>query len=586
MSQPKPFYVGLCMAGAVSAGAYTAGVIDYLIEALDEWEKNRGKEGIPAHRVVIPVIGGASAGGMTGIIAASALNNPITPVRNIDPTDFYKSHPDNKFWHSWVDMIDNDMFPHLLDTGDIKDAHILSLFNSSFIDKIAGRALSVNPDNWIERPYIERELKVFTTLTSLRGLSYDIAFRGVGEEPDKYCVTQHNDYVTLRLNTQQYRGDGWIPLDFRSGLSTDLARNAAMATGAFPVGLRSRKVVRPKQMLNENPWLSNITAINPVTVDPYETLNVDGGMINNEPFEKVRQVLVDLTGQGPAQYNSYNHFNSTVLMIDPFPSAPPTYNDSDKLSHVVGSTLSSLINQVRVKPEHLQDAMDSDLAGQFLLTPVRNVPRIDGSGSDRQIGARAIACGAFEGFSGFFHKEFRIHDYFLGRANCEKFLRDHFTVPVGSNNLVAQGYSNLSDEQKKRFYSQGSQEPAYPIIPVLEPRKADKYMPTFSSGTDWPIRIEKDIDRFKGETQDRVYSLIMNLADYSWWLRGFLAIGTWGVLKRKIAGAALNVIKQSLADHHLLYSKDFKPTTKASSRKEVKKGEKLVTTPKKEPVAI
>jgi hypothetical protein len=28
------FYVGLCMAGAVSAGAYTAGVMDYLLEAL------------------------------------------------------------------------------------------------------------------------------------------------------------------------------------------------------------------------------------------------------------------------------------------------------------------------------------------------------------------------------------------------------------------------------------------------------------------------------------------------------------------------------------------------------------------------
>jgi len=27
-------YLGLCLAGAVSAGAYTAGVTDYLIEAL------------------------------------------------------------------------------------------------------------------------------------------------------------------------------------------------------------------------------------------------------------------------------------------------------------------------------------------------------------------------------------------------------------------------------------------------------------------------------------------------------------------------------------------------------------------------
>ena len=34
---PKPFRIGVNMAGAVSAGAYTAGVLDFLIEALDTW---------------------------------------------------------------------------------------------------------------------------------------------------------------------------------------------------------------------------------------------------------------------------------------------------------------------------------------------------------------------------------------------------------------------------------------------------------------------------------------------------------------------------------------------------------------------
>jgi hypothetical protein len=31
------FEIGLVMAGAVSAGAYTAGVVDFLIQALDQW---------------------------------------------------------------------------------------------------------------------------------------------------------------------------------------------------------------------------------------------------------------------------------------------------------------------------------------------------------------------------------------------------------------------------------------------------------------------------------------------------------------------------------------------------------------------
>lgn len=43
----KKFQVGLCMAGAVSAGAYTAGVMDYLLEALNQWEKRRHEPGGP-----------------------------------------------------------------------------------------------------------------------------------------------------------------------------------------------------------------------------------------------------------------------------------------------------------------------------------------------------------------------------------------------------------------------------------------------------------------------------------------------------------------------------------------------------------
>ncbi len=33
----RPFYIGLNMTGAVSAGAYTAGVVDFLIDALDSF---------------------------------------------------------------------------------------------------------------------------------------------------------------------------------------------------------------------------------------------------------------------------------------------------------------------------------------------------------------------------------------------------------------------------------------------------------------------------------------------------------------------------------------------------------------------
>src|SRR6478609_2732866 len=90
----KPFYIGLCLAGAVSAGAYTAGVIDYLIEALQDWQQRKeSKEpDVPTHNVQIPIIGGASAGGMTGLILSSAVNQPYSPLRNI-PAPLFQQQP-------------------------------------------------------------------------------------------------------------------------------------------------------------------------------------------------------------------------------------------------------------------------------------------------------------------------------------------------------------------------------------------------------------------------------------------------------------------------------------------------------------
>jgi len=552
MNTNPPFYVGLCMAGAVSAGAYTAGVMDYLIEALDEWEKRRGQPGVPDHRVVIPVMGGASAGGMTSIITASAINNPIVPVKRMDG-DLFRQQPQNKFYHSWVDLVADDMVPLMLDTSDIQKGKILSLLNSSFINSIAQRAIQSDPNQWVNRPYIAEQLKVFVTLSSLRGFWFDISFRSRGKNPDLYYINKHNDYACFQLNTPVYKNDGWIPLDFRTGMATDIARDAAMATGAFPVGLQARTLSRDGQQVNDNPWLKVITDINPVPQGAFDTLNVDGGMINNEPFEKVRDVLISITGQtNPYDYHNFNTFTSTVLMIDPFPSLPPEYDPNDHLFSVVGSTLGTLIDQVRIKPETLVDAMDSNLAGQYLIAPSRQVPQIDGSEAHEELGAKAIACGSFSGFGGFFHKEFRIHDYFLGRANCEKFLRDHFTVPADSTNLITAGYTSLSEEEKKQFRSNTDEGRTYPIIPIFAPRTQGKYLPTFSSGTNWPVQNKKFIDNYEGKVRKRVDALIMNLSNYKPLTKFLVKIGAWVVLNRKLARVALDSVKESLTGHQLL----------------------------------
>src|ERR1051325_999054 len=74
------FRIGLALSGAISAGAYTAGVLDYLFQALNAWEQARKKDpGAPQHQVILQVITGASAGAITGALGAIALARGFRP---------------------------------------------------------------------------------------------------------------------------------------------------------------------------------------------------------------------------------------------------------------------------------------------------------------------------------------------------------------------------------------------------------------------------------------------------------------------------------------------------------------------------
>ena len=86
-----PFLIGINMAGAVSAGAYTAGVLDFLIEALDAWyatkgAASRGGPPVPMHEVSIEVFSGASAGGMCAAIASVMVQGDFDHIHDASRT--------------------------------------------------------------------------------------------------------------------------------------------------------------------------------------------------------------------------------------------------------------------------------------------------------------------------------------------------------------------------------------------------------------------------------------------------------------------------------------------------------------------
>jgi hypothetical protein len=101
----KPFAIGLTMTGAISAGTYTAGVLDFLLEALDQWEAAKAGElppdergRVPWHDVVISVLSGASAGSICAALLAASLGRAFSPAdgRASPPAD------QNTFYDVWV----------------------------------------------------------------------------------------------------------------------------------------------------------------------------------------------------------------------------------------------------------------------------------------------------------------------------------------------------------------------------------------------------------------------------------------------------------------------------------------------------
>src|SRR4051794_16150941 len=353
-SPDVPFEIGLVMAGAVSAGAYTAGVIDFLSQALDGWEKAKEQarkdlaEGkttdCPMHEVRIKVMAGASAGGMTAALAAGLVGMKFQSVTSLPPAGHRFEPTNNNLYRSWVNMIDIDP---LLDVGDLADpaARPHSLLDSTILTQIADQALAFeNAEARMARPYIADPLHVFLSVTNLRGVPYPVNFSNYRKQ-QQYEMTMHGDHMHFMLGASGPAAEEaafWLePYKFADPQGWGVLLQSALASGAFPVGLAPRLLNRPPAQYGSREWpvpgpktidgktyCEWFEAVQPAWSgdygnDPtsrYEFLCVDGGVMNNEPLDLARRVLAGPSGQSPREGDKAVR---AVLMVMPFPNAEP-----------------------------------------------------------------------------------------------------------------------------------------------------------------------------------------------------------------------------------------------------------------------
>jgi hypothetical protein len=434
---PDVFELGLVMAGAISAGAYTAGVVDFLFEALDAYEEAKKSPFWtgPRHTVRIPIMTGASAGGMTSAISALHAFRDLEHIRSgvalSDPRR-------NRLYSSWVTDISIERLLETSDLeGDRQKGGVLSALCCDVLDEIVDKAFDIDGPlrsrAWIGRDG-DPNLRLRLTLTNIRGVPYSFPVFGL-DRHKKFGMRNHADFFEFVVGPGAVAQEATaLDAAHLGAPEWALLKSAALATGAFPVGLRPRLIKRVNSTwYNGNgrvgyeggpnePAFVRVRPDGDFAEAPYEFATVDGGTIDNEPLELARRYLA---GEGGHNDQNGAGANRAVVLIAPFPSlaASPPADDDLRLVHLLPLLGSALVQQARFKPDELNKAANDKVFSRFMISPARGN---NGSGLALKY---PIACGAMGGFSGFLHESFRHHDYLLGRRNAQAFLRWNFALP-------------------------------------------------------------------------------------------------------------------------------------------------------------
>ena len=570
--RPK-FELGFALAGAISAGAYTAGVLDFLVEALDAWHADESC----AHDVVLHNLSGASAGSVCAVILGALAPYDFAHVRlRGSPTPSPGIGANNPLFDSWVNRID---IKDLLEHRDLDgNQPALSLLDSTKLAEIAEAALKFSGTR-ITRRYVADPLRIRLTLTNLRGVPYRLSMQGATGEA--HWMRMHTDHQRFALT-----GVGGAPVeppepigDYRHEYPMALPpqgeddkyrawralADAAIASAAFPVGLRARTINKDKGDY------ANLPVVIPGGMDQHgvlqlpavydsnpDWLNVpgggfefavsDGGSMNNEPIELSRLALVR---DRPLVRNSREGetADKAVILIDPFvgaiPEGPAKAEDAPLLK-ILFQLLGAYKNDARFSPADLALASRDGVYSRFLIAPDR------GSGSALSNG-RAIASGALAGFGGFLAWDFRAHDYFLGRRNCQRFLSAYFGLPETDKTLLFRQWPTPL-KNRHRFFRPGAggvAEPHLPIIPLVDALRPDdparvEPLPAWPAGK---CNLTDVMDRIDGRV-DCLYDRISHEVPF---LRSLaLSIGWRFFGKDKVRTLVQERIESSLRDHRLL----------------------------------
>jgi hypothetical protein len=508
------------MPGAVSTGAYTAGVMDFLIEAMDAWYQERASQErrygdrynrwtIPPHELNLAVLAGASGGGMVASITAAALSRRFHPVHDQSPAP---TAVQNALFRSWVTDLDPKRL--LGTTGLNKNGgEVVPLLDAAIISEIAARAIRVDDPLPERRQWVRDGLRV-------------VVMRNGGD--------QQVFEVNWKRPTSE---DGSVHLDARGGSEWQALAQTAAAAGIFPLTLAAQMLAK---LARKPGWDAADGASS-------RMWNIDG-TANSKSYDCARRELTALLPVTPGGKDALHPETEDRAIIHIAPLQPkaiaklPRFPD-ERLTSLVGEFVEALAKQLGGGEPG--SGADSSAANRWVISPAA------GGGEE------PLACGLLGGFSGFLSQLFREHDYQLGRRNCQRFLTNHFGLPwthpiCRQYGLSARSQSRLDAEygfDAGRAEKRGSRQRLFPLIPV-QPQLRQEIQVVRKAADQGPLAelVDRSLDRMKSIARAL-------LQDHnSRRVSDFAFLTAWPLMRVKLREPLLNHVISELAGQGLVQS--------------------------------
>ncbi len=488
----EEFQIGLSMSGAISAGAYTAGVFDFLIQALDEWERAwRGElpgvdpAAIPNHRVGVKAMSGASAGAITAAIGAVALADadqvqvlfappPPTDQRPKDLQTIKYYLP--KLYETWVikpslvaapgetiDFLTNndlggpprsdaDDFTATKDVPKSDPELVTSALNSRLLDEIAKAAVSVANVVKTPRAYVAKNLHVYMTLSNLRGVPYKISFGGSGDyhmiahgDRVHYAVAGLGDWDSASPFADQDKPRPIAAAELVGG--PDGKRKwqdfsiCALGSAAFPVGLAPRRIGAKLGEGADNEYDDRSFPIDELAGKKIPT-DFTAKVRDERPTFWFTTADGGIIDNDPFEYARFSlkekltelinprldEAKRAVIMISPFPELKPIKPQGEPKSGLL-SIFSALMPALIDQARFKPSELVLAADPDIASRYLIGPSRLLDVNDPKSDARYAIASGLLGGFGGFVAEVLRDFDYQLGRRNCQWFLRQILTVP-------------------------------------------------------------------------------------------------------------------------------------------------------------